>query len=111
MSLLDRRPALLRPEYTVAITYAKGIHHVAIEYTEISTYSRIEVRVLTHLLQGSGDGAKAVVEELRILTPILIRRRGLLKKAKIKRNKLKLKFPFVYGDSYRDNSENRAASH
>ena len=76
-----------RPVYNVAITYVTSIHHVAIEYTEIYIYSRIEVRSLTRLLQGSGDDAEAVIEELRILIPILIRRRAILKKAKIKRKK------------------------
>ena len=37
-----------------------------------------EVAVLTHLLQGFGSGASAVVEELRILIPVLFWRRGLL---------------------------------
>ena len=63
LSRLDCRPALSRPVYNVAITYVTSIHYVAIEYTEIYIYiySRIEVRALTRLLQGSGNGAKAVV--------------------------------------------------
>ena len=74
LSRLDRRRALSRPVYNVTITYVTSIHHVAIEYTEIYIYYRIEVRARTRLLQGSGDGAKVVVEEFRILIPILIRR-------------------------------------
>ena len=53
-------------------------------YTITTVYSRIEVRALTRLLLGSRDGAKVVFEELRILIPILIRRRGLLQKHKLK---------------------------
>ena len=62
--------------------YVTSIHHVSIEYTEIYINSRIEVGVLTRLLQGSGDGAKVVVKELRILIPVPVC--GLLKKAKLK---------------------------
>ena len=80
LSRLGRRCALSRPVYNVATTNVASLHHdVAIEYTEIYIYSLQEVGILTHFLQGFGSDAIAVVEELRILIPVLSWRRGLLK--------------------------------